>query len=227
MGRNNRKGEKLMKPLLMVMNPRKIPQCMEALEALQIDKVWLKNWTERELVSVIADVIENTDHDVIGLVADDTIPPQSSLDLILDAFEPSSVYTGYCNMEEGQEEVNLSKTPLKVQDVANHSCYEFPLRKEVESGEGLFRSYFAGFAMTFMSRDMWLKYPFKCVGDPGFQSDYQLSLRLQADGVPIFAPVGAFMKHLRLDKSTKHLQGGELVVGGGRGTVVWDKLPKS
>jgi hypothetical protein len=211
-----------MKPLLMVMNPRTIPQCMEALEALQIDKVWLKNWTERELIAVIADVVENTDHDVIGLVSDDTTPPQSTLDLILDAFEPSAVYTGYCNMDEKTENVNLSSAPLIIQDQAGYDCYTFPTRDEVENAGGLFRSWFAGFAMTFMSRDMWLQFPFDCVGDPGYQSDYRLSVRLQQAGVPIFAPMGAFMHHWRRGESTGHLPGGELVVGEGRGSVVWD-----
>ena len=211
-----------MKPLLMIMNPRTIPQCVEALDALQIDKVWLKNWTERELVSVIADVIHNTDHDVIGLVSDDTVPGQAALDLILDVFESSSVYTGYCNMDEGRDEVNLSTEPLKVKSVATADCYRFPNRLQVDESQGLFRSWFAGFAMTFMSRDVWLEYPFDCVGDPGYQSDYRLSVRLQENDVPIWAVPGAFMQHLRLNESTKHIQGGTLQVGNGMGTVVWD-----
>jgi hypothetical protein len=211
-----------MKPLLMVMNPRTIPQCMEALEALKIDKVWLKNWTERELVTVIADIVANSDYDTIGLVSDDTIPSQASLDLVLDAFEPTAVYTGYCNLDEGRAEVNLSVAPLLVKDVATVDCYSFPTRQEVDDSEGLYRSYFTGFAFTFMSREMWLKYPFDCIGDPGYQSDYRLCVRLQQDEVPIFAPPGAFMTHLRLNESTKHLEGGTVIVGEGRGRVVWD-----
>ena len=42
------------KPLLIVMNPRRIPECVDAINALSIDKVWVKNYTERELVDVIA-----------------------------------------------------------------------------------------------------------------------------------------------------------------------------
>lgn len=211
-----------MKPLLMIMNPRKIPQCMSALEALDVDKVWLKNWSERELVSVIAEVIESTDHDVIGLVSDDTIPPNSSLQLILDAFEPSAVYTGYCNTDEDRQEVNLSRKPLIVQSSATADCYDFPTRGEVDEHEVLYKSFFTGFAMTFMSRDMWLKYPFDCIGDPGYQSDYLLSCRLQNDGVDVWAVPGAFMPHLRLNESTKHLEGGTVMVGNGLGRVVWD-----
>lgn len=209
-----------MKPLLMVMNPRTIPQCMEAIDALQIDKVYLKNWSERQLVEVIADVVANTDHDTIGLLSDDTIPPQSSLDLVLDAFEPSSVYTGYCNMDELDGNVNLSSEPLVIQNQASADCYTFPSREDVEKNGGLFRSYFTGFALTFMSKDMWLQYPFECVGDPGYQSDYRLSVRLQQDGVPIWAPAGSFMEHLRRGQSTQHLPGGNVVVG--NGSVLWD-----
>jgi GT2 family glycosyltransferase len=211
-----------MKPLLMIMNPRKIPVCMKALESLEIDKVWLKHYSERELVQVIADVIASTDHDVIGLLSDDTIPDQKALDLILKAFEPSSVYTGYCNMDEGKEEVNLSRQPLVIQDNASLECYDFPTKAEVDSHKGLYPSWFTGFAMTFMSREMWLKYPFDCVGDPGYQSDYRLSCRLQEDGVKIWAVPKAFMPHLRLAESTKHLEGGTVIVGNGLGEVVWD-----
>jgi GT2 family glycosyltransferase len=211
-----------MKPLLMIMNPREIPQCMTALEALDIDKVWLKNWTERELVSVIAEVIDSTDHDVIGLLSDDTIPNQGALDLVLDSFEPSAVFTGYCNMDEGSPEVNLSKSPLIVKEQASLACYNFPSQNEVDNHDGLYRSWFTGFAMTFMSKHFWQRYPFDCVGTPGYQSDYRLSVRLQQDEIPIWAVPGAFMPHLRFAESTKHLQGGTVLTGNGRGKVVWD-----
>jgi hypothetical protein len=192
------------------------------LESLDIDKVWLKHYTELELIKVIAEIVESTDHDVIGLLSDDTIPTQESLDSILNAFEPSSVYTGYCNMEENNPEVNLSSEPLVVQHLADKDCYSFPLKTDVDAHEGLYPSYFTGFAMTFMSRQMWLKYPFNCIGDPGYQSDYSLSCRLQNDEVNIWAVPGAFMQHLKLAESTKHLEGGTVVVGNNLGEVVWD-----
>jgi len=205
----------------MVMNPRAIPQCMSALEALDIDKVWLKNWTERQLVDVIAEVIAESDYDTIGLVSDDTIPRQKALEAVLGVFEPSAVYTGFCNMEEKTPEVNLSKSPLKVKNLADESCYDFPSRREVQRSDGLYRTWFTGFAFTFMSRDMWLRFPFDCIGDPGYQSDYRLSVRLQEADVPIWAAPGGFMRHLRLNESTKHLEGGKVVTEGG--TVVWER----
>jgi len=140
----------------------------------------------------------------------------------LDAFEPSAVYTGYCNMDEGRPEVNLSRSPLIVKSSATADCYDFPTRAEVDEHEGLYKSFFTGFAMTFMSREMWLKYPFDCIGTPGYQSDYLLSCRLQADAIDVWAVPGAFMPHLRLAESTKHLEGGTVMTGNGMGKIVWD-----
>ena len=152
------------------------------------------------------------------------MPTQHSLDLLLGAFEPSAVYTGYCNLDDASELVNLTDSPLPVLDSPTYADYGFATRQSVTGGTGLFRSYFAGFSLTFMSRDMWLKYGFDPKGDPGFQSDYRLSLKLQADGVPVWAPVGAYMRHLKgSDESTRHLPGGTVITGGGRGTVIWER----
>lgn len=212
-----------MKPLLMVMSPRNIPQCVSAISSLDIDTVWLKHWTERELMTVIPEVLAQTDHDTIGLISDDTIPTQSCLDLILNHFEPSAVYTGYCNLDDTTTQVNLSRKPLKIQSPVTASAYSFPTKEFVESKSGLFRSWFTGFAFTFMSKKKWLEYPFECYGDPGYQSDYALSIRLQANNIPIFAPVGAFMPHLKNgDENTHHLEGGRVLTGNGMGQVIWD-----
>lgn len=213
-----------MKPLLMVMSPRNIEMCVDAISALEIDKVWLKHWTERELVDRIAEVVTGSDYDTIGLVSDDVIPTQQSLDLLLGAFEPSGVYTGYCNLDDASDLVNLTSSPLPILDYPSYADYGFAARDAVTAETGLFRSYFAGFSLTFMSRDMWLTYGFDPKGDPGFQSDYRLSLKLQADGVPVWAPVGAYMRHLKgSDESTRHLPGGTVITGGGRGTVIWER----
>jgi hypothetical protein len=209
----------------MVMSPRNIEDCVNAISALEIDKVWLKHWTERELVDRIPEVVAESDADVIGLVSDDVIPPQSALDLLLENFEPSGVYTGYCNLDDASELVNLTASPLKDLENPSYESYGFVTREEVEAGRGLFRSYFAGFSMTFMSRELWVKYGFDPKGDPGYQSDYRLSLKLQADEVPVWAPVGAFMPHLKgTDETTRHLAGGTVLTGQGRGAVIWDRL---
>jgi hypothetical protein len=208
----------------MIMNPRRIPESMDALGALNIDKVWLRNWTEQELVRVIPEVIRDSDHDPIGMISDDCIPTQEALDLVLDAYEPGAVYTGYSNLDDATDVVNLCDAPLVIQEEATPECYPMVTRAHVEAQpDALMRSYFAGFSFTFMSREMWERYPFAAYGHPGCQSDYQLCKRLQADGVKIFAVRGAFILHLRGGNlSTGHLEGGNVVAGGDQGSVGWD-----
>ena len=133
------------RPLLIVMNPRRIPECVDAIDALSIDKVWVKNYTERELVDVIADIIANAEHDPIGIISDDARPDQAALDLVVDAYEPGAVYTGYCNLSEHDYRVNLSTQPLTIQFEATMDCYTFITKDELEAEpDHLIRSWFAG-----------------------------------------------------------------------------------
>jgi hypothetical protein len=210
------------KPLLMIMSPRRIPQCVAALESLDIDKVWMRNFSEHELMSVIPQVIAECDHDTIGLISDDCIPTQDALDLVLDAYEPSAVYTGYSNITDATALVNLCDAPLIIQEEATVECYPMIERSVIdEYPYRLMRSYFAGFSFTFMSREFWERYPFVAYGHPGCQSDYQLCKRLQADGVNIWAVRGAFILHLKRGETTTHLEGGEIRHGNGQGSVEW------
>jgi hypothetical protein len=213
-----------MKPLLVIFNPRRIPDAMESLEALEIDKLWIRNYPFTEIIKFLPSLLAECDHDAIGTLADDTIVPQQSLEMVLEAYEPSSVYTGYCRLEEGNELVNLSKSPLVVQDVATIDCYDFATKFEVDSHKGLFRSYFAGDSMTFMSREMWAKYPLQTAGQSGAQTDYSMCVRLQQDDVPIWGVPGAFFEHLKLNASTTHYEGGALMIESGMGSIEWDFL---
>jgi hypothetical protein len=215
-----------MKPLLIIFNPRRIPAAMKSLEALTVDKLWIRNYPYTEIVKFLPDLLAQCDHDAIGTMADDTIVPQKSLDMVLDSYKPGAVYTGYCNIFEGEESdddfVNLTKTPLIEKEVATWDCYDWATKKEVESTKGLFRSYFAGDSMTFSSRELWERYPFQTQGNSNAQGDYALCTRLQRDNVPIWAVPGASFKHLKKGQNTEHHEGGRVEVEPGMGSVEWD-----
>ena len=217
------------KPLLIVMNPRRIPECVDAIDALSIDKVWVKNYTARELVDVIADIIADTEHDPIGIISDDARPDQAALDLVVDAYKPGSVYTGYCNLSEHDYRVNLSTAPLKIQFEATMDCYTFITKDELEAQpDALIRSWFAGHCFTFMSRDLWTRFPFGVVdSEKGTQSDYHLCCRLQEDEVNIWAVRGAFVEHVKRYSNTgDDTAGRALLVGVEPAEVVWDLIPE-
>jgi len=215
-----------MKPLLIIFNPRRIPSAMESLENLKVDKLWIRNFPYTEIVKILPGLLAECDHDVIGTLADDVIVPQSSLDMVLDAFDGSSLVTGYCNIYEGEDGVddfvNLTKTPLVEKDVATWDCYDWATRREVEQCDGLFRTYFAGDSMTFSSREIWENYPFQTAGSSGAQTDYALCVRLQRDNIPVWAVPGASFQHLKKGDNTEHYEGGVVDVAPGRGSVMWD-----
>ena len=101
-----------MKPLLIVLNPRRIPECVDAISALRIDKVWLQNYTETDISYVYPRVVEESNHDLIGVLSDDTIPTQDALDAVLAISDPSVVSTGWCPLDDESDLVNLSTEPL-------------------------------------------------------------------------------------------------------------------
>jgi hypothetical protein len=181
-------------------------------------------------VGVIAGIIADSDYDPIGIISDDARPDQAALDLVLDAYKPGAVYTGYCNLSEQDYRVNLSTHPLTIQFEATMDCYTFITKDELEAQpEQLIRSWFAGHCFTFMSRDLWEAFPFGIVDSGnGTQSDYHLCCRLQEAGVDIWAVRGAFVEHVKRYSNTgDDTAGRALLVGVEAAEVVWDLTTES
>lgn len=197
-------------PLLFVMFPRRIQRCVGALNALDIDKVYLSCMWQAEIAPEIARIVrEHDEYTHFLIISDDGAPEQQALDRVLwglDAGFP--VVTGYCNLDEKSPLVNLTSRPFAIKDRPVWSDYAWMGRAEVEAYPGDYiTTHFAGLALTGMSREMWLRYPFAVITKPddprGYGSDWYLCRRLQDDGVSIVAPVGAFMEHLKEDSMTQ------------------------
>lgn len=190
-----------MNPLLMIMNPRRIPEAMEAFEKLTIDCVYASGYTEPELVDVFADIIRTTDYTHYYVVSDDVVVRQSSIDAVVSLSDSFAVVTGWCNHDCIEPGVNLQWTPLP--------GYEHPQTREewnwMHFAEVLsyptrfIPTYFAGMCITGMSREWWReKFPFDCYPMGHFGgSDYHLSWRLQEAGIPIYAAREGFAFHLK------------------------------
>lgn len=187
-----------MKPLLLVLNPRRIPECVDAISSLPVDKVWLQNYTESELSDVISDVLAQVPHDLVGILSDDTVPTRAALDEVLMLAQPGRVTTGWCNLDDASDLVNLSTEPLAT-STPTTTAYTFPTRAWVEAHDTLeVPTYFAGHCLTFMDRDLWDRFPWECHGGPpGYASDLMLSWRLQEAGVPIVAARDGFVRHVK------------------------------
>lgn len=187
-----------MKPLLLILNPRAIAECVESFAALDIEKAWLTAYTEPELVDEVAAIIEATDYTHYVMASDDLIVTPWALYEVVHAAKRHPVTTGYCNFDLTDDpRVGLTKGPLLARRPSPASYGDFYTQAEVDAyPDELVPTSFTGWVMTCMSRELWLRYPFQ-ISELGAQSDYALSWRLQQDGVPIVAPKHARTFHVK------------------------------
>lgn len=190
------------RPLLAVMNPRNIPECMESLAALPIRRAWLQRYTEYELQSVIASLVadEFVEFTHLGLVADDVVVSPEALAAVLDVARTREVATGYCRLDETHPLVNVTKCPVTDPE-PSREAYHFYTYDEARLQARAFRTGFVGFAVTFMPRELWRRFPFTVYGDESrsFGSDYSLSHRLGAAGVPMWCARDGFVRHVKAE----------------------------
>lgn len=190
-----------MKPLLVIMNPRQIPECMDAFRALEVRRAWLSNYTEWELVSVMDSLVRDEAIDFTHLVlcADDCVVSQAALDAVLNVAQGQDVVTGYCRLDHQHPEVNITRRPL-MGDVPVPGAYDFYRYDQVTTHEAeVLPTGFVGFALTCMTREMWREFPFGVFGgaQQSWSSDFHLSMRLRDAGVPMVAARDGYVLHVK------------------------------
>ncbi len=184
-----------MNDLLLILNPRRIPECHDAFKELQIDKCWLQFYSEYGLQQAMHKAIKKTHYDNYIVISDDCVVSQVALDAVQRTRE--EVVTGYCNLAQKNPLVNLTKTPIRGWEPSVNG-YDFITQTEVTSGPDTFRTFFSGMCLTKMSKEMWERFPFKCFGgEPGYGSDFHLCKRLQSANVRITAHKDAWVDHLK------------------------------
>lgn len=202
--------------LLMVMNPREIPECMMLIDRLLVDRVYMRGFLEKELEPVVAAIVDQTGYDYYSIVSDDAFIPLQAWNAVEAGVRHYDAYTGWCTMKGDVRITNLMFTPLPgvvppnslkalpyatVEDVYHH--------KEEE-----FRTYLNGFCITSMTRDLWKQFPFKCYPSVvkginiGRSSDYHLSWRLQDAGIPMMTGKASLCWHLKESPSLRDYRDG-------------------
>lgn len=194
-------------PLLAIMNPRQIPECIAAFEKLDVRKAWLQNYTEWQLQEVIASIVrDETIHFThLCLVSDDCVVEQPALDAVLihaylsEMADERCAVTGYCRLDSTHPEVNITRRPL-MGDVPTAGAYDFYRYDDVVTWPQTFLpTGFVGFALTCMSREMWRRFPFGVFGSEqqAWSSDFHLSMRLRDAGVPMVAARDGYVHHVK------------------------------
>lgn len=215
---NTAKQQSGFAPLLAIMNPRQIPECIQSLEALDVRKAWLQNYTEWQLQEVIASIVrdESIHFTHMCLVADDCIVTQPALDAVLRHAPDHPVVTGYCRLDWSHPLVNLTRRPVSG-DKPSAGAYDFYSLDEVQAWpEATGPTGFVGFALTCMSRDMWREFPFRVFGTESrsYASDFNLSMRLRDAQVPMVAVKDGLVGHFKKQwNTTDNTPGRELLIG--------------
>lgn len=188
--------------LLVILNPRYLPECILSLEQIDAPKVWLKNFTELELEEVIPQVIKESDYENYIVVSDDVIASTDAFSAVASALDVAQVVTGYCNLDPHSPYCSLTKTP-PAQPYGTVHTYDWYTLDEVYRLDALtIRTFHPSMAMTGMSAEMWGRFPWRCFGRNGkfgWAADLDLSIRLHEAGIPIFAPKKGFMYHTKPD----------------------------
>jgi len=184
--------------LLVVLNPRRMAEPMAAFQRLPIDRLYVRGMREFDVESNWIEIMERTSgYERLIVAGDDGIVRPHALEAVqrlLDAGHP--VVTGYSNLSETDYRVNLTKSPLKG-DAPSEDAYNlWDLPAVMTYHFEAVPTYFSGYTLLGMERELWERYPFRVFGGwPGFGSDFSISKRITDDKVPIVAAREAFVWH--------------------------------
>lgn len=219
-----------MKPLLIVTNPRAIPDCMQAFAALTVDVAYLRAMPLKHACDAANRVIDQHPEYTHALIcADDCIVTQFAVDAVTDALAAGHpAVTGWCRLDRTHTLANLTSEPLRG-GAPTVESYTFTPVGDILDGPELAITHFMGMSLTGMSRDMWQRFPLGCYGTEraGWSSDFHLSARLRDAGVPMLAARDGYVDHvkevwMRADRAPDKA----LLVGRRNPEVVWQHAPK-
>ena len=208
-----------MSDALIILNARHIEPVKAALAELPIAKIWLTGYTELEISNgVFADAIASTSFDRYLVSSDDILIRPHALAAVIDVWERGyDVVTGYSQRSHTDWTVNLTEAPIQTL-TPGKGAYRFREYADVAAWpDPIVPTWFAGFSITGMPRDLWERFPFGCfhdgINDPGHASDFHLSLRLQEAGIPIGAAREGFAYHWRHGYGYLHPDDARLLLG--------------
>jgi hypothetical protein len=214
--------------LLIVLNPRYLPECLLSIEQVRCPKAWVRGYTEEQLQRVLPDLIDRTDYAFYLVVSDDVVISGEALDGVLRLLrEGHPVVTGYCNLDPHAGMVALTKSP-PVDASPVESSYDWYTLEAIHGWpvEEPIPTHFAGMALTGMSRQMWRRFPWRCFAEQaaGWAADYHLALRLRDAGIPIVAPRDGFVYHTKPDwRVPDTLQRRRILVGEQTPEIVYER----
>lgn len=209
---------KAMKPLLVIFNPRSIPEFYKAIEKINgISKLWIKYFPQDEAYIKAREFFLQSDYTHFMILPDDLIVTQEDVDAIVNSDESYDSISGWCN-NNGRDDTNIDTNisaflPPDPPRAATYEGYRWfkiayieSLLSKVKDSDVIIPVLHQGFALSRLSRRLVEQVPFRT--DAGCCVDSCLSLDLMKFrvGFTQYVDIGIRMKHLKIPRS-------ELLVG--------------
>ena len=178
----------------MILNPRRIEECVDSYKALEIAKLWISGMSEPTLERRWPDVLKETEgYSHLLIVSDDAVVRQHAVDAVLELLEDHPVVTGYANLDMTDWRVNLNKAPLE--ESSRPEGYDFyTLGEALSYPEKAIPTTVVCFALTGMPRELWMEHGrYHASGS----ADFNLSKWLTGKGVPMVGAREGFIWHVK------------------------------
>ncbi len=209
--------------VLMILQPRSIPHAIASLEALEIDKVWFRAMTEEQLAPRLNRFIVQTQYRNYLIVSDDVCVPKASLAKVRELLKCFPAVTGYCRMDSRSPQVNLTRTPvtMKNKKYPEWSDYDFYRFDEVQQFSEPFLSWFGGWSLTGLRRELWIDVPFRVNPTTLAQTDFESAYRLAKLGIPFMTHRDAVIEHLK--RNSRDLRKEHWLIGKQPPSIEWER----
>jgi hypothetical protein len=207
-----------MNPLLVIFNPRNIPEFYKAIEKINgISKLWIKYFPQDEAYNKAREFFLQSDYTHFMILPDDLIVTQADVDAIVNYDESYDSISGWCN-NTGRDDTNIDTNisaflppdPPRTATYEGYRWYKIAqfesLLSKVENSDAIIPVLHQGFALSRLSRRLIEQVPFRT--DAGCCVDSCLSLDLMKFrvGFTQYVDIRIRMKHLKIPRS-------ELLVG--------------
>jgi hypothetical protein len=184
--------------LLVILNPRRIEECIRPLLELDIDRLWVKNMSEARIAAIWSEILElAAPYDRLIVQSDDGVVRPHALVAVQELLDDGHpVVTGWSNLSGSDFRANLTKTPLG--PAPAEDAYDLYTMAEVmEYPDIAVPTFLVGMALTGMSVELWEEFPFKVFPVDCAQTDFYLSKRLEEADIPMVGARDGFVWHVK------------------------------
>lgn len=190
------------KPIIAIFRPRDIPEFLESISKIQIDKLWLNYYTMGEARHLARSLFLESDYTHFIILTDDLITTQENIDKLIKDAENYDIISGWCNGNTtfGKDDTDFSFTlPHDPPKESTYESYNFVTIREAQKLQGIVKVMHQGFNPSIISRKILEKINFRT--SEGCCSDSCFSLDLYKAGIDQYLDTEVRSYHLKQDDS--------------------------